>query len=304
MTRPGTIVKLVVRKGCTKANALYFLVGLLLAHAFFTIYSSTKLYHKSHGRENLMLSGLERMSVNSIHGRSTDTWKHKPPPVGEAKMISETETKTETGSPYAYVFTVGGVNEKKPGYRGFLLNILIATRILANEGSTADVIAYFQMSPASDLDKLPEEDQRLLSRMNVHVKYLPKPKQESFYDIVFEKFRCLELVQYRRALFLDADVIPLHNIDYIFKLSEGDDAILKENMIVATRGEPCNAGFFMLKPGKGEWDQLQRIVKAQLESAKDLPHPKFDKVKGWGHSFIAAKDNWEAITKKGNRYVP
>jgi len=147
----------------------------------------------------------------------------------------------------------------------------------------------------------------------VHIHYLPKiPKGDnnSFYDLMFEKFKILQLTQYRRVLFMDSDVLPLENLDYLFELSDrgakiergNSNVTLMENLVVATFGEPSNGGFIMLTPGLGEYEQYEDVRAKQVESAKDLPHPKFDFKLGWGHNFRQNHDQWEAIKMNGTNW--
>jgi hypothetical protein len=44
---------------------------------------------------------------------------------GSTQVVSINNTTT---SPYAYAFVIGGCNPEKPSYRGFVYNILVATR--------------------------------------------------------------------------------------------------------------------------------------------------------------------------------
>jgi len=144
---------------------------------------------------------------------------------------------------------------------------------------------------------------RLLSTLNIHVEQLPKPAEESFSQIVYEKFRILQMTRYKRVMFLDGDAIPLVNMDFMFRLSDPDavevPTILRPNLIMASRGEPCNTGMFILEPKKGAWEELQEVINKQHNEAIDLPYPHFDRVKGWGHSFRAAGDQWEGIKYNG-----
>ena len=205
-------------------------------------------------------------------------------------------------SAYAYIFVMGGIHEERGGYHGFLYNILIAAHLLQKFGSAADMYVYCQLSPDSKRQTLLDEDSRLLESLNVTIVYLPKPATESFASVVYEKFRGLTMTQYSRVIFLDADAIPLANLDYIFEKSVGPDAILKPNLIVASRGEPCNAGLFMLAPAESAWDDLKEVIRRQHESAKDLPYPKFDRSDGWGHNFQKAGDKWDAVEKSGVKW--
>lgn len=71
--------------------------------------------------------------------------------------------------------------------------------------------------------------------------------------------------------------MPVCNLDYIFELSDGPEAVVKENLVVAWTKEPSNGGFFMLKPEKGGQEELERIVHETRSKGA------FDPIVGWGH---------------------
>jgi hypothetical protein len=39
---------------------------------------------------------------------------------------------------------------------------------------------------------------------------------------------------------MDGDVIPTRNLDFLFEMSDGENDILKENLVVAGKLEPAN----------------------------------------------------------------
>jgi alpha-N-acetylglucosamine transferase len=212
-------------------------------------------------------------------------------------------SSSSNNNKYAYAFLVAGCSEVTPSYKGFLYNVVVATQRLRDLGSdTADFVVFIQMSSSTDAKKLPPDEERLLQEdMNIHIVYLPKMKSwvhECFYAVVKEKFRILRLTQYSRVLFLDADMMPLCNLDYMFALTEHgnykgiEGPKLKENVIIAERQEACNAGFFMLKPAMEDWDLLQKHVRIKEEKALRLPYPYWDDVEGWGH-VITSPDYWK-----------
>ena len=154
-----------------------------------------------------------------------------------------------------------------------------------------DIWVLVQLSPDSSISRLPDDDLRLLKAMNgtersgiatnrVFVSYVDRSFKESFAQLVYDKFRILQMTQYRRVMFLDADTIPLTNMDYMFSLSEGEEPLLQPNFIMASGAEPCNAGMFILEPKEGEWEALQQVIHHQHASAKDLPYPGFDNYDG------------------------
>lgn len=221
---------------------------------------------------------------------------------GHIPSANSTSAEEEELPKYAYTWVLGGIDEDQPAYKGFLYDILISAHLLRRLGSKADLFVLTQLSHDAVATELPNEDKRLFREMGIQVKELPKPRKSSFAQLVNEKFRPLQFTQYRRIIFLDADTIPLVNLDYLFHLSEGDDPILKPNLILATRGEPCNTGMFMMQPKPGSWEKLQGIIERQHESARSLPYPHFDWQIGWGHSLSKEGDQWEAIHRNGTSW--
>lgn len=222
---------------------------------------------------------------------------------------SNAHTNTTTNSKYAYAFVIGGCNPDKPAYRGFVYDILVSTQILRNQGSTADVVAFFQLSVAyKGGTELPLKDAKPLQSLGVHIYYILPSEKESFYEIVMNKFRILTLTQYRRVLFLDGDVMPIGNLDYLFELSDDNkygpgNSTLKPNLIIAGKSEPANAGFFMLTPGEGEYEQVQDIIRTRETKARALNESvKFDVLHGWGHA-ITEPDEWKSrSTRRGRNW--
>lgn len=79
----------------------------------------------------------------------------------------------------------------------------------------------------------------------------------------------------------------------MFELTDGKDAVLKENVIVTGVLEPANGGLFMLAPGQGEWERVQEIIRQREVNAANISDGrKFDEVRGWGHQ-IVPPDKWE-----------
>lgn len=212
-----------------------------------------------------------------------------------------------TNSPYAYAFVIGGVNPSRPGYKGFLYNILVSARILRQLGSTADVVAFFQMSHAyRRRDTLPAEDLRAIRGMGIKLYYIERSEHESFYETVMNKFRILQLTQYRRVLLLDGDVMPVSNLDYLFHLSDDNkfgpgNSTLRENVIVSGPYEPSNAGFFMLKPSRGDYDHILDIIQKRHQQA-EKDGVLFDEYKGWGH-VIEEGDEWVSRRESGRNWT-
>ena len=100
---------------------------------------------------------------------------------------------------------------------------------------------------------------------------------------MMEKFRILQLTDYSRVMYLDYDVMPTCNLDYLFDLSDplselSDDSSLrlKENVIVAYQSEPSSGGFFILKPNSTDYDHIERIIHEKETRLLNTPYPHWD----------------------------
>ena len=162
------------------------------------------------------------------------------PPSPQPKNTTRPTALPTTTSPYAYAFLMGGANPDHFGsYRGYLYNILIATQILRERGSTADIVVWCQLTCHTNATSLPAVHEQWLSRANIYLRYIPKNQMESFIDIVMEKFRILSMVEYKRVLFLDSDLLPLGNLDYFFTLSDPNHHAATTNVTTTTNHPPA-----------------------------------------------------------------
>jgi hypothetical protein len=210
------------------------------------------------------------------------------------------EFKVQTSSRFAYSFLVGGCDPDNPTYLGYLYDILVSTYIQRQDGSRSDVMVFFQMAYDSPYEHLPPEHTRFLYDMNIQYQYIPKQKDEGFYRVTLEKFRILTLTQYERVMFLDGDVMARGNLDYLFELSTR--GVLKENVVMAGREEPANAGLFILAPHEGGYERIQELIREKEERGRALPYPHWDEDIGWGHK-IEDPDWHELITgAKGTKW--
>jgi len=243
----------------------------------------------------------DEMDTNIDSSHSTNQSIEK-----EESQLEKPKITSITSSPYAYVWIIGGIHEEKPSYKGFLYDVLVSAQILRKSGSTADFWLQIRLSPDSKLDALPTEDLRLLGALGFQIKQHEKPNHESFSQLMFDKFFILSMIDYKRVMYLDADTMPLINLDYLFHLSDPDHTasptLLKSNFIYATRGEPCNGGLFFVQPSARKYEQYIETIKVQREKAKSLPYPHFDRIDGWGHNFRKNKDKWEGVHQTGFRW--
>jgi hypothetical protein len=233
-------------------------------------------------------------------------------------------------SPWAYAFLLGGARLEKEGsdYQAGLFSVVTTAHSLRSYGSTADIVLMVQLSVhapvgAKTLERWQEE---LLEKLRIRIVYLPrfsKPVMECFYSLVMEKFRILTFTEYSRVMFMDYDILPKCNLDYIFELSDpqhGNDkrpetpmmgsvnatsfhnatttrtvpsSLLMENVVLGYKSEPSNAGLFVLKPNANDYQLLLEVIRKKEEHAMTLPYPHWDEEFGWGHR-IAENDRWKS----------
>lgn len=201
-------------------------------------------------------------------------------------------------SPYAYAFLMAGCDPAdadaptrgSSSYRYMLYGVMVAARILRQTGSRADLLLLVEMLYSSPAARLPVHEERWLQSLGVQIKYLPKRPQQYFYRTQMDKFRILKWVQYRRIMFLDVDVLPTNNLDYLFWFSDPGDAssptILNENIVLQDTAGPANGGTFVLTPHEGDIEAIQRII---TRKETNLP---FNSTYGWGH-VIAPEEAWQ-----------
>lgn len=198
-------------------------------------------------------------------------------------MVPPPPPPLEDHSDWAYAFLLSGVHPEQPSYRGFFYNILVACEILRNSQTKADILLLVQMDARSAFSALPDKEVSWLQQqqMNIHIHYLPTTRRNNFYQAQYQKFQILKYFTiYKRILYLDADVMPLCNLDYLFELSE--TGRLQENVVLAWWNEPASGGFFLLTPGPGQFETLQQLIASQ--ERKSAKTQDFDEVQGWGHA--------------------
>ena len=134
---------------------------------------------------------------------------------------------------FAYAFVVSGCTERS-SCLGYILNVLVAARVLRDHHSVADVVLQIQMTSSGGSEQLPTEHQAWLSRARVHLEYLPRRSPTPNFGVAtLHKFRVLNMIQYDRVLFLDADILLLCHLDYMFHESYNPKGMLQEHVAVA-----------------------------------------------------------------------
>uniref|UniRef100_A0A448ZRH7 Hexosyltransferase n=1 Tax=Pseudo-nitzschia multistriata TaxID=183589 RepID=A0A448ZRH7_9STRA len=232
----------------------------------------------------------------------------------ETALDSTSANEAADTRKWAYAFLLGGArsNTTETEYLGGFYSVVVAVYQLRKLGSRADFVLMVQIAAESPHHKLSGFEQDILQKMNIKVIYIPKfanGKLECFYSLMMEKFRILNLTEYSRVMYLDYDVLPTCNLDYLFDLSDPlprlpgrgsnmmdqtSDATfrLKENVILAYQSEPSAGGIFILKPDASDFNQIQRIIYEKEVRSSKQPYPHWDPMFGWGH-VITKPDSWK-----------
>jgi alpha-N-acetylglucosamine transferase len=249
--------------------------------------------HLDIGRPSLGLYPTNKMVMTAKEDREK---MNNSKAIASTIPISPSSRQEEEGHRFEYVFLVACCKPKSPTYRGYLYNIAIAKYLLAEFNSTADVVTMIRMHADTDETALPPEDEALLTKSGVIVKYIPKPLTDNFHTAMMDKFRVLELTEYTRVLYLDADVMPLNNLDYMFAKSVGANAQLEENVVLSFNNEPASGGFFMLTPNAQDYEEVTKIALNRENTGYE-----FDETVGFGHE-IVPPDHWESFERNGTKW--
>jgi hypothetical protein len=251
---------------------LVALIGGLILHAFRNIYSSS-------------------VSRNHVVGVT-----NKGVPDGTTSTIQNVSTVPNRKGNFAYAYVVAGCNSSS--CTGYLLNALVATTILRHYNSTSDVVFQVRMASNSKDTKLSEIHEHWLQRAGIHLRYLPKVPYDNFGTATLEKFRVLELTEYDRVYFLDADMIPLCNTDYQMEKSYYSGEL---QLYVGLQGgiAPVNGGGFIVTPKRGLFRDVVNIVHRHRNKTENPA--TFDPMAGWGHQ-MAANDPWIGRFRQGNQW--
>jgi len=186
-------------------------------------------------------------------------------------------TESEIPAKYAYASLMAGCDPDDKKYLGYMFNAITSMEILRESGSTADFILMVRMAASTTMESLPMDEEESLCKAGIKVMYLPKPSsahQDNYLTAQMDKFSFLrQSKKYSKVIFMDADVMPLCNLDIFFEASTSGQ--IERNFVIAENNTPSNGGFFMLSLEDGDYEKAYEIIKN-----KESP---FDKEVGWGH---------------------
>jgi len=258
---------------------------------------------KSKRKQAMMMTALAVLALFQLHYCSSrqhlvEQQSALTPTPATNNNDEDDSTKNEDEGRFAYAYIISGCTETS--CLGYILNLIAAGHVLRQSGSKAKLVARIRMSASVPAAKLDLQYEKWLQMSGVEVQYLNKVKVDNFGTATLEKFRVMEMTDYDRVLFLDADVLPLCNLDYLFEESYRKDGVLSDFVSVSDSVAPFAGGFFLVTPEHGEFERIMDIVHRHRNRDKN-PHT-FDGKRGWGH-VIAKDDPWKAWFRPGNNWT-
>ena len=203
------------------------------------------------------------------------------------------ENVTQTPGRFAYAFIISGCTDTS--CLGYVLNAVVAAYVFRNSNSAADMLLMVRMATNHNATHLSQEQESWLHKAGVKLRYLKKVRRDSFGTAQLEKFRVLQLHEdYDRVFFLDADIIPLCNIDYMFQESYRPDGILSDYVAMSGSVAPMTGSSFLVTPKEGEFQRVIDIVRRARERSSS--RTGFDRKVGWGHEMVSP-DMWKSWWK-------
>ncbi|GFH61370.1 hypothetical protein CTEN210_17846 [Chaetoceros tenuissimus] len=209
---------------------------------------------------------------------------------GLNKITSSSQKEHKIHSPkFAYAFLLAGVFPETLYSNGAFYGILVANEFFKHVvNSTADIVVMARIHKDSNATTFTPEQEDLFHRAGIKLEYLPKANVDNFFTAMFDKFRLLALTEYDRVMYLDSDVQPTCNLDYIFTNSIGENATLEPNVIRIGKIEATNGGLFMLEPNQLDAERVFDDVHERYKYGSD-----WDTDRGWYE--IRPPDHWDYI---------
>lgn len=242
------------------------------------------------------------LTIVALVGSTVHTWIYKQLQQRahySSEIINDVPTSLSRKGRYAYAFVVAGCTPTS--CLGYILNALVTASVLHMGNSDSHIIFQVQvMREASNQTTVVRKNtprlhplyESWLKKAEIRLDYIPASNTHNFGVATLHKFRVWNWWKdYDRILFLDADILLMCPMDYMFQKSY--DGWLQPNVAIAGAVAPATASIFLATPQVGVFAHIVNLV--QQQRLKNLT--KFDPVKGWGHT-IHPDDPWESWGKR------
>lgn len=195
---------------------------------------------------------------------------------------------------FAYAYIIAGCTESS--CFGYILNALASAYSLRWHGSAADIVLMVRMFGRKKDNRLLPLHEEWIRKAGIKLRYLPKLRVDNFGTASLEKFRILEMTEYERVLFLDSDILPICNMDWIFY--ESINGTFSDFTVFQSAAAPATAAIFLAKPQKGEFQSIMDLV----NRTRQRGFTTFNYREAWGH-VIRHPDSWKAWNRAGNDWT-
>jgi hypothetical protein len=242
---------------------------------------------------------LYRGQLRTVSGGTANTPKYNIPdptpltPRPKAKPVNTTlsinnHDPIQPNSQFAYVFFLSWVTPNATqSYLGEFYNILVSVQILRDSGSKADMILLVH-TPVHN-GTLPQDQTTMLQALDIRIRYVPNTSFDpDIYagSVALEKFRILNWAEYKRIIFLEANIMPHCSLDYLFDMSvEGQ---IQNNLLISIGKQPVSSHFFLIEPTEGAFHQFLIMV-AKYPHVKGTPDWQFPRGE-WTSLYLNLKE--------------
>ncbi|CAA7013463.1 unnamed protein product [Microthlaspi erraticum] len=193
--------------------------------------------------------------------RQGNTWLYKPNPNLLRQKLNLPIGSCELSVPLQAKDNFYSSNEKKEAYatilhsaEDYVCGAIAAAQSIRMSGSTRDLVILVD-------DSITEQYRTGLESAGWKIQTFerirnPKAKPNAYNEWNYSKFRLWQLTQYEKIIFIDADMLILRNIDFLFEMPEitatGNDGTLFNSGLMVV--EPSNSTFRLLM------DRIDEIV--------------------------------------------
>lgn len=173
---------------------------------------------------------------------------------------------------YAYALIVGPISEQRK-YSKWLYPILAMRRALLKTGSRADLLVLAAVDECCDTARMLASEEAMLAAQDVRIRYVPAPAGIRGFHMGHYKLWAWQHTEYARVQVLDADLLPLVDLDRFFRLPLTSDFVGCPG-----RSSVLNAGWFSLRPDCAHFRGLISV----LYERSSRPGHRWDEELGWG----------------------
>jgi hypothetical protein len=299
------------------ATAYFAVYLVILAHKMKVVQEGEGRMQEIETKGGVRIFPYRKSPPAARSGSTTRTHSQRSPDAGAASrfraanklsaQVSSSEATNEkndsgSGSGYenrkgmsrnAYSFLVAGCDPDDPWrYRAYLYGVAVSIHALRSYGSAADFHVYVELMHGTPHRTLLKEEEALLASLQATIHYIPTDPQQSFYRSQLFKFLVLNLTQYDHVFYMDSDVLPLANLDYLFEAM--DRRVLRCNVAFMGKREPANGGAFVLSPRSGALRLVHDLIVRK-------EHSEWNESVGWGVDASTTPEFKYPTTKVGDR---